>query len=73
MGRAERRHQRERIKANVLRVSKNWRQIWTKDDAAVGRLVNHGLQICSCYMCGNPRRYDGGPTMQERKAGEGDE
>ena len=23
---------------------------------------------CSCWMCGNPRRYFGQPTMQERRA-----
>ncbi len=23
---------------------------------------------CSCYMCGNPRKYRGGLTMQERRA-----
>jgi hypothetical protein len=25
---------------------------------------------CSCWMCGNPRRYFGELTMQERKANE---
>ena len=37
------------------------------DARAVGRYANHGLQICSCYMCGNPRRT-GAVSMQERRA-----
>ena len=67
MGRAERRHQRERIKAKVVRVVASWNEAWRRDAKAIGRYVNHGLQVCSCYMCGNPRRHNGGPTMQERK------
>jgi hypothetical protein len=41
--------------------------IWRKK-AQVGRYVNHGLAICSCTMCGNPRRHFGEPTLQERRA-----
>jgi hypothetical protein len=25
------------------------------------------LAACSCWMCGNPRKYRGEPTIQERK------
>lgn len=25
-------------------------------------------QVCSCYMCGNPRRWFGERTIQERRA-----
>ena len=25
-------------------------------------------KVCSCFMCGNPRRYQRGPTLQERRA-----
>lgn len=25
-------------------------------------------KVCSCFMCGNPRHYHGGPTLQERRA-----
>jgi hypothetical protein len=36
------------------------RQIWA--------LHNHDhLKSCSCWMCGNPRKWDGIPTIQERR------
>ena len=60
-------HQRERIKA------KRWRRIfwqWDRiepDDRTVGRYY-HTPVPCSCPMCGNPRRYFGQPTVQERRA-----
>ena len=25
-------------------------------------------KVCSCFMCGNPRRFHGEPTVQERRA-----
>lgn len=25
-------------------------------------------KACSCFMCGNPRRFHGKPTIQERRA-----
>ena len=73
MSLAENRHYAQVKKAKVRRVAKLWRPIWTKDAAAIGRLANHGLQVCSCWMCGNPRRHHGGMkyaklTMQERRA-----
>ena len=33
----------------------------------VGKLA-HARQVCSCWMCGNPRRYLGARTLQERRA-----
>lgn len=36
-------------------------------DRMVNRLAGHG-KLCSCYMCGNPRRHHGEETIQERKA-----
>jgi hypothetical protein len=33
----------------------------------LGRIA-HSRQLCSCRMCGNPRRYLGEPTVQERRA-----
>jgi hypothetical protein len=36
---------------------------WHKD----AKLANH-LASCSCWMCGNPRKYWGEKTMQEIKA-----
>ena len=70
MSRAERRHQIDRKKAKVMRVLRSWSPPSPKrDSSAIGRFVNHGLQVCSCYMCGNPRRHNkGAMTMQERRA-----
>jgi len=69
MGRAERIAQRNRIKQRVLRTISLWHGDWRRDAKAIGRYINHGLQICSCYMCGNPRKYHkGAKTMQELRA-----
>jgi hypothetical protein len=37
-----------------------WQQHWAL------RNRDH-LAKCSCWMCGNPRRYHGEPTVQERR------
>jgi len=42
---------------------------WT-DPKAIARFKEQP-KVCSCYMCGNPRRYEKGLnrlTVQERKA-----
>lgn len=31
------------------------------------RYMADNMQICSCYMCGNPRRQFGIKTVQERR------
>jgi len=33
----------------------------------LGRFA-HTRQLCSCWMCGNPRRYFGELSFQERRA-----
>lgn len=73
--RARRRHDRKRCRAKVLRVVKLWHDGWRRDARAVGRYTNHGLQVCSCWQCGNPRRFGKGGahwggrlTLQERRA-----
>lgn len=61
MKRAERRHHLKRMKAKARRI------------AAVNgwpRIAERFYDVrtpCSCWMCGNPRRYLGEVTMQERK------
>jgi hypothetical protein len=70
MDRATRRAQKERNKA---RIRKAIVSTWScGDDPAwvertVARMANHG-KLCSCYMCGNPRRHHGELTMQERRS-----
>ena len=56
--RALRRHQKARAKAKARRVYPHDRQAKSADH----------LAVCSCWMCGNPRKWYGEPTMQERKA-----
>lgn len=59
MGLARRRNDQQRMKAKA-------RRVYPHDKAA--KAANH-LKVCSCHMCGNPRRYwPGEKTMQERKA-----
>ena len=41
------------------------RRIYPHDPIA--RSANH-LKVCSCWMCGNPRRYKMGGTMAEHRA-----
>lgn len=64
--RAERRHHRERLK-------KSRRLHWGRDLAGDKR--QHAQVVdtptpCSCFMCGNPRRYFDVKSMQERRAEE---
>lgn len=70
MGRAERRHHNERVKAKFKRrerIHPYWTSDGEADDHGAGIYANHGCS-CSCWMCGNPRRHRGEKTIQERKA-----
>ena len=60
VGRAWRRHNDARMKAKALRV-------YPHDPMA--KAADH-LAVCSCMMCGNPRRRWGSVTMQEMRAGD---
>lgn len=57
-------HSAER-RAHLERMKKKARKIYPHDKRATW--ANH-LQGCSCFMCGNPRKHWGEPTMQERRA-----
>jgi len=67
MGRADRRHQTERVKARFYR-KQRLNPLGSTSKSAAGLYANHGCN-CSCPMCGNPRRHFGERTMQEIKAG----
>jgi hypothetical protein len=61
--RSFRRHHEQRIKRRVRRyyggnAAGNPRQ--------VGKIA-HSRQLCSCFMCGNPRRFWREPTPQEQR------
>ncbi|MTH94752.1 hypothetical protein E1297_01780 [Roseibium sp. RKSG952] len=55
--RADRRHHNARMKRKA-------RRLYPHDEK--GTLSDH-LASCSCYMCGNPRKYFGERTLQERR------
>jgi hypothetical protein len=70
MKRALRRHHRQRMIARALRLYAGW---WSPSDpehpSQIWRWArrNHDhLAVCSCWMCGNPRWWDG-PPIQERR------
>jgi len=59
MIRAKRRAQLARYKQRARRIYP-----WCENPA---KYANH-LASCSCWMCGNPRKYLGERTLQEMKA-----
>jgi len=67
MTRAERRAKAERAKARARRQLRlMWSSYWPVTEKAVG-LHAATPKLCSCYMCGNPRRYFRELTLQEQK------
>lgn len=58
MARARRRYERLRMIAKARRV-RPWADLPQK--------CADNLASCSCWMCGNPRRYGMEPTMQEQR------
>lgn len=64
MNRALRRHHMERIKRRVSTYYGGWAGTTPRNRGMVARSRQH----CSCPMCGNPRKYFGDLTPQERRA-----
>ena len=62
--RALRRHHEQRMKRHVAGYYGGYARGHPR---ALGKLA-HARQLCSCWMCGNPRRYLGERTLQERRA-----
>lgn len=52
-------------RADLARMKRKARKIYPHDPAATR--ANH-LAACSCWMCGNPRRYLCERSMPERRA-----
>lgn len=65
MPRAQRRHDTSCIKARFYRKQRG-HTCWTTDPRNAGLFANHG-KVCSCWMCGNPRKQ-GELTLQEMRA-----
>jgi len=68
--RSERRAQKKRNRDRWARIVRGWSAYSGDQDPWFERTVrmqaNHGV-LCSCFMCGNRRKYDG-ETIQERRA-----
>ena len=63
---AWRRQQEEKKKRKVVRNYDKW---WWRDDPTP-RMIGikaHTPAMCSCHMCGNPRKYWKEKTIQERR------
>ena len=65
MPRAQRRHDTSRVKTRFYR-KQRLHACWTTNQRNAGLFANHG-KVCSCWMCGNPRKQ-GDLTMQEKRA-----
>ncbi len=52
---AENRHHRDRVRAK--RQKHHFK----------GKVATRTPAVCSCWMCGNPRKWFGIPTIQERR------
>lgn len=66
VSRALRRHHAHRLKAARKSYYAGWPSA-PKADKALGMLV-HTATLCSCPMCGNPRKWQGTPSLQEQRA-----
>jgi hypothetical protein len=67
MSRAQRRHDTLRFKARFYAKQRS-QECWLTNEKNAGLFANHG-KVCSCWMCGNPRR-NGLLTLQELRAGD---
>ena len=70
--RAVRIHHKERMKAKAIRIAKQWQ--FRNDPQNINGAIERNLvynadnlKICSCWMCGNPRKFRGQKTLQELK------
>lgn len=70
MKRALRRQQFERVKNRVKHISHNVLNYKPSEEELSKLAQVHGVK-CSCYMCGNPRKWDkNNVTMQELRVNE---
>lgn len=60
---------RRAIKEKLKRRAKKIFMLWGLDEKYAVKSADH-LKNCSCWMCGNPRKYFKEKTMQEKKEDE---
>jgi hypothetical protein len=64
--RALRRHHRQRMIARARRVFERWFE--DPEEAEMrARHYHSRMASCSCWMCGNPRKYSGSIPIQEQR------
>ena len=63
-GRAVRRHHAERLRVKRRHY---WGGRWRALDARFLAMLLHTPALCSKFCCGNPRKWMGERTMQERR------
>lgn len=61
--RSIRRHHENRIKRRVKKYYRGVHQYNLRRSGAIAQT----RALCSCWMCGNPRKYFGDITLQERR------
>lgn len=68
-GRALRRHHAARLKRRQCKRNAGW-LCGLSDEFKRKKtgILLHTPKVCSCFMCGNPRKYLGEPTLQEESA-----
>lgn len=68
--RAFRRHQYQKAKRRAKNVIRAWRgepKLQEFDERELGMVASCHGAVCSCHMCGNPRKYYKEKTMQEKR------
>jgi hypothetical protein len=75
MGRGLAGNRKNEVKAKAAEVRKAKAFGSEVDPKSIGKAASVHGSACSCNMCGNPRKYYGDPTVQEKRAdqGEGEE
>jgi hypothetical protein len=66
MKRALRRHHRQRMIQRALYISVLW-GIDEADRREWATRFHDNIRACSCWRCGNPRKYYGQVTVQEQR------
>jgi hypothetical protein len=64
--RATRRHHLNRIKKKTAKILKE--NNFPVNPKSIGTTAAVHSAFCSCFMCGNPRKYFDEKTMQEKKS-----
>lgn len=66
--RALRRHHKRRLLQKARKIVEGWFGPFPEETKElIAHRVYNNLKPCSCWMCGNPRKYEKKVTLQEYK------